>query len=204
MSNETGTLTDRGAATRARIVDAATTLVETQGLANTSLDAVLALSKTSKSQLYHYFTDREDLILAVVNRKVEMVLDVNEPLLRDLNSLAQLRRWRNALIVQSRDVDCAGGCPLGSLVGELGESPRARAAIAAGFARWGKFFVAGYARMRASGELRATAKPQELATATLAALQGGLLLAQVERTVRPLEAALDMALANIKRYAATT
>ena len=201
MSNESTTLTGRGAATRARIVDAATTLVETEGLANTSLDAVLALSQTSKSQLYHYFVDRDDLILAVVARMIETVLATNEPLLRDLASLAQLRRWRNALVAQSRDKDCAGGCPLGSLVGELGESPRARAAIAGGFASWREFFVAGYTRMRSNGELNAAAKPQELATATLAALQGGLLLSQVERTVRPLEMALNMALANVRQYA---
>ena len=134
-------------------------------------------------------------------RKIETVLSTNEPLLRELASFAQLRRWRNALVAQSREVDCAGGCPLGSLVGELGETPRARAAIAEGFSRWGEYFAAGYARMKAKGELRAAAKPQELATATLAAVQGGLLLSQVERSVRPLEAALDMALANIKRHA---
>lgn len=52
--------------------------------------------------------------------------------------------------------------------------------------------------MRDSGELLPAANPRQLALATLAALQGGLLLAQVERTVRPLEAALDMALANVR------
>ena len=200
MSIESKPLTDRGAATRARIVDAATSLVETQGLAGTSLDAVLTASRTSKSQLYHYFADRDDLILAVVARKIDAVLAVNEPLLRELGSMSQLRQWRDALVAQSRDVNCAGGCPLGSLVGELGESPGARAAIAQGFSSWRELFVAGYARMRASGELQGTAKPKELATATLAALQGGLLLSQVERTVRPLEAALDMALANVKHH----
>jgi AcrR family transcriptional regulator len=200
MNNESSVLTARGAATRARIVDAAATLVETRGLANTSLDAVLALSKASKSQLYHYFADRDDLILAVVARKIEMVLSVNEPLLADLGNLAQLRRWRDALVAQSREVDCAGGCPLGSLVGELGESPRARAAIAEGFSRWGAYFARGYARMKANGELHATAKPRELATATLAALQGGLLLSQVERTTKPLEASLDMAIANVRSH----
>lgn len=200
MNNESTILTARGAATRARMVDAAATLVETRGLANTSLDAVLVLSRASKSQLYHYFADRDDLILAVVARKIEMVLSVNEPLLADLGNLAQLRRWRDALVAQSREVDCAGGCPLGSLVGELGESPRARAAIAEGFSRWGAYFARGYARMKANGELRATAKPRELATATLAALQGGLLLSQVERTTKPLEAALDMAIANVRSH----
>jgi AcrR family transcriptional regulator len=194
MAIEKTQLTGRGAATRARIVNAAAHLIETQGLANTSLDAVLAESWASKSQLYHYFADREDLILAVVDRKIEMVLSIHEPLLRDMNSLAQLGRWRDALVASSRQVNCAGGCPLGSLVGELGESPKARAAIAKGFSSWEAFLVAGYARMRANGELRAAANPEQLAVATLAALQGGLLLAQVERSVRPIEAALDMAL----------
>jgi hypothetical protein len=33
-------------------------------------------------------------------------------------------------------------------------------------------------------------------------LQGGLLLSQVERSSKPLEAALDMAIANVRRHAA--
>lgn len=202
MNSESEGLTQRGAATRARIVDAATTLVETQGLANTSLDAVLALSKASKSQLYHYFADRDDLILAVVARKIEIVLRTNEPLLSELSSIAQLRRWRDALVAQAREVDGAGGCPLGSLVGELGESPRARAAIAQGFTAWREYFVRGYTRMKQTGQLRRSARPGDLATATLAALQGGLLLSQVERTSRPLEASLDMAIANVRSHAA--
>ncbi|WP_421762132.1 TetR/AcrR family transcriptional regulator [Devosia sp.] len=202
MAIEPTQLTGRGAATRARIVDAAAHLIETQGLANTSLDAVLAESHTSKSQLYHYFADREDLILAVVARKIDMVLNAHQPLLRDMNSLAHLVRWRDELVASSRQVDCAGGCPLGSLVGELGESPRARAAIAQGFSSWEAFLVAGYGRMRTSGQLRPSANPEQLAIATLAALQGGLLLAQVERTVRPLEAALDIAVAGVTALAA--
>lgn len=201
MNSESQALTQRGAATRARIVDAATTLVETRGLANTSLDAVLALSKASKSQLYHYFADRDDLILAVVARKIEIVLSTNEPLLSELSSIAQLRHWRDALVAQAREVDCAGGCPLGSLVGELGESPRARAAIAKGFTAWREYFVRGYTRMKQTGQLRPSARPRELATATLAALQGGLLLSQVERSSKPLEASLDMAIANIRSHA---
>jgi hypothetical protein len=45
--------------------------------------------------------------------------------------------------------------------------------------------------MHAAGRLRAEADPDALATATLAALQGGLLLTQLERDTRPLEVALD-------------
>ena len=51
--------TARGAATRARIVDAATDLIYTHGVERTSLDDVMAVSGVSKSQLYHYFADKE-------------------------------------------------------------------------------------------------------------------------------------------------
>src|SRR5262249_61640053 len=88
--------TARGAATRARIVDAATELVRVHGVANTTIDAVIEASKVSKSQVYHYFADKDDLVLAVIQRQAECVLGTHEGLLRNLNSLAGLRRWRHA------------------------------------------------------------------------------------------------------------
>src|SRR6266478_8580229 len=121
--------TARGAATRARIVEAATDLVRAHGVANTSLDAVLEVCHASKSQLYHYFADKDDLVLAVIQRQTECVLAAQEPLLRELKSLAGLRRWRNALVELSRQTNCAGGCPLGSLVSELAESAKPRALL---------------------------------------------------------------------------
>jgi hypothetical protein len=46
--------------------------------------------------------------------------------------------------------------------------------------------------MRDRGQLGPAADPGQLAAAMLAAVQGGLLLAQIERSVRPLAAALDV------------
>ena len=122
--------TARGAATRARIVDAATELVRAHGVANTTIDAVIEASKVSKSQIYHYFADKDDLVLAVIQRQAECVLGTHEELLRKLNSLAGLRRWRDAVVELTRQTNCAGGCPLGSLAAELSETPRTRAALA--------------------------------------------------------------------------
>jgi TetR/AcrR family transcriptional repressor of nem operon len=186
-------LTPRGAATRTRIVDAAAGLVRRNGAAGTSLEAVMLAAGVSKSQLYHYFADKEALITAVVERQTERVLGVNGPLLKDVNSIEGLRHWRDVLL----DGSAADGCPLGSLVGELAERPRQRAALAEGFARWQSYLRDGFARMRDRGELAPTAPLDDLAVACLAALQGGLLLAQAERSSRPLRLALDMAIAQV-------
>jgi hypothetical protein len=89
-----------------------------------------------------------------------------------------------------------GGCPLGSLGGQLAETdPQARALIAAGFERWATVITDGLRALQAAGHLPAGTSTDDLAVTLLAALQGGLLLAQVQRDTRPLETAVDTILA---------
>jgi AcrR family transcriptional regulator len=178
-------------------VNAAADLIRANGVANTSLDEVLEASKASKSQLYHYFADKDDLVLAVIQRQTECVLATHEPLLRKLNSIAGLRRWRDAVVDLTRKAHCAGGCPLGSLASELAESSRPRAALADGFARWESYFVAGFGEIQSRARNKSAVDLSELAEALLAALQGGLLLAQTMRSTRPLERSLDMAVDHV-------
>jgi TetR/AcrR family transcriptional regulator, transcriptional repressor for nem operon len=98
-----------------------------------------------------------------------------------------------------REGEC--GCPLGSLSSELTETDEpARTALAASFERWEAPIRDGLRRMRDRGELTEETDVDELALATLAALQGGLLLTQVKRSVSPLEAALNLAISEIGHH----
>src|SRR5262245_1529721 len=187
--------TARGAATRARIVAAAADLMRARGVASTSLDAVLEASDTSKSQLYHYFTDKDHLVLAVVHRQTERVLATHSPYLRRVTSIAGLRRWRDAIVEVTRQEHCAGGCPLGSCVSELAESDGSRAALAYGFAQWRDEFVVALEAI--ADTPRPRAELVELATILLTTLQGGLLLAQTTRSTQPLELGLDLAIDRV-------
>ena len=193
----TARLTPRGAATRARIVEAAADLVQVHGVAETSLDAVLAASATSKSQMYHYFADKDALVLAVIDRQAQRVLDAQGQTLHELDSIAGLRRWRDTMVELQAEVGCVGGCPVGSLAAELAELPAARARLEAAFTRWTGHLVDGFGAMQERGELGVGCNPSDLATAVMAALQGGLLLTQTSRTTRPLELALDMAIDHV-------
>jgi len=188
--------TARGAATRARIIAAAADLVRARGVASTSLDAVLEATDTSKSQLYHYFADKNDLVLAVIQRQTERVLATHSPYLRRVTSIAGLRRWRDAIVELTRQEHCAGGCPLGSLVSELAESEGTRAALADGFAQWRDEFVVALEAI-AGPTPRPRAELIELATLLLTTLQGGLLLAQTTRSTQPLELGLDLAIDRV-------
>jgi TetR/AcrR family transcriptional repressor of nem operon len=197
-----GPTTRRGIATRERILDAAADLMSSRGAAGTSLNDVRASTGTSKSQLYHYFQDKEDLVRAVIGRQTDRVLDAQRPELEALDSFAALARWRDRVVSLQRAAGCVGGCPVGSLASELADSNEAtREDLVSAFARWESYLVEGFSAMRERGRLRADTSPRELATAVIAALEGGLLLAQVNRSTRPLELALDMALAHLRSCA---
>lgn len=192
--------TARGAATRARIIEAAGDLVYRRGASATSLEDIMEASATSKSQLYHYFADKDALMRAVIELQTRRVMGVQAAHLDTVDSLAGLRRWRDALVTINKAARGVGGCPLGSLASELSDrSESARALLAHGFELWELQLRRGLGAMRDSGKLKPEANPTELATAVIAALQGGLLLAQTTRSSRPLELALDMAIGHIAR-----
>jgi TetR/AcrR family transcriptional regulator, transcriptional repressor for nem operon len=197
--SEPRSLTARGAATRSRIVEAAADLIYEHGVERTSLDDVMAVSGVSKSQLYHYFADKSALVLEVIAKQTERILDAQRPELAALDSLPSLKAWRNAFVRLNK---AAGGrgCPLGSLASELAnDSEPARKHLAASFATWRDRIEQGLTKMRERGELAASADPRELALALLTAVEGGLLLAKTTRSSRPLEIALDMAIDHVAR-----
>ena len=86
--------------------------------------------------------------------------------------------------------------------GKLAETDaHAQALIAAGFGQWLAAISDGLRRLHDAGHLPDDTEPDDLAVTLLAALQGGLLLAQVQRDTRPLETAVDTVfkLARISR-----
>jgi TetR/AcrR family transcriptional regulator, transcriptional repressor for nem operon len=120
----------------------------------------------------------------------------------DLGSPEGLRAWRDMVVAQVKDSQGKGGCPPGSLAGQLaGTDAQARALIAAGFGQWSAAIGDGLRNLHTAGHLPDGTGPDDLAVTLLATLQGGLLLAQVQHDTRPLETAVDtlLDLARISR-----
>jgi TetR/AcrR family transcriptional regulator, transcriptional repressor for nem operon len=186
-------LTAKGARTRARIVEEAAALIHERGVLGATLEDVRAAAGVSGSQMTHYFADKNELVLAVIDYQADAIVNRQRHALGSGNGV---EAWRNMVITAARRTQAKGGCQLGSLVGQLAESdPEARALIAAGFDQWAAAIGDGLRSLHADGKLPSEIDPDDLATTLLATLQGGLLLAQAQRSTRPFETAVNTLLA---------
>ena len=169
-------------------------------MAETTLEDIRAAAGVSGSQVYHYFADKQALVRAVIDHQAEAVLDTQGTHLDHLDTVAGLRAWRDLLVGHQRTLQCRGRLPPrhpGRGTGRNrrccadGRGPRVRPLGSEDPRR-----AAGHARPRGPSRSRWTRTTWPLAT--LAALQGGLLLAQVQRDPRPLEVALDAMIDRIQ------
>jgi TetR/AcrR family transcriptional repressor of nem operon len=193
--------TQRGKISRQRILDKAVQLVSERGVRGTSLVDILSGVGASKSQFYHYFSSKDDLVQAVIGMTTKLVLDGQQPAISHLDSWENLDRWAELLVDLQRLGHFRGGCPIGSLASELADvSEPARLCLVQSFDEWEHWLVDGFTRMKDAGLLRQDASPGLLAVAVLASLQGGLLLTQTRKDALPLQMAFKSALTYARTF----
>lgn len=195
-------LTTRGAKTRARIIETAADLMHVRGVGGTTLDDVVLASKISKSQLYRHFVDKQALVRAVVEYVGERTIAGERERLSNVKTFTALRRWRDAIVERNALHDGKYGCPLGSLASEVSDQDAvARATLEALFMAWRELFEDLLRRFQDDGLISRETDAADLAIGFVAAVQGGYLLAQTSRDVRPMATAIDMSIDHLRLLA---
>lgn len=191
-------LTPKGRATRQRIIDGAAAEIKERGVAVATLDDIRSRTRTSKSQLFHYFPDgKEQLLLAVAQHEAQKVLEDQQPHLGSLTSWAAWQRWRDVVVDRYRRQ--GQQCPLATLTSQLGRSTPGAAAVTAELIRaWHQEIAAGVRHMQASGRISAGVDADRAAAALLAGVQGGVGMLLATGDLGYLEAALDVGIESLR------
>jgi len=168
-----------------------------QGVAATSIDQVLARSGTGKSQLYHYFTSKDDLVRAVVARQIERVLG-SQPRLFQIQTWNDLVAWAQGLLAIHEGSEGPLPCPLGTLAAEIHRDQALRSAVAQAFQQWIEPLEAAFATLKDNGEIPADSQPRALALRTMVVLQGGMLMATTLGDSAVLAQSIDELLSAIR------
>ena len=167
----------KGQATRDRLIAAADDLIYRRGFAGASFEEIVAASGMNRGNIYYYFKSKDEILAAVVDRRLADVRATFSSWNREIAEPAtRLRRFIDYILGRGSDL-VESGCPVGTLSAELGKAPAARRP----FAR--KLFDA-YVRwltdqMRSIGWPRAEARARALDL--LARCQGAALLVHVYR-----------------------
>lgn len=186
--------TERGRASRQRILDAACDLFFRHGVAATGLGEVVTTSGAGKGQIYHYFKDKPDLVLAVIATQAERTLHEQRGVFDAMADADDLRDWA----ARAAAVHDGGGlvrCPLGALVVELTDGHHAqRDALRSAFDQWRDSLAAALGRLQRNGHVRTDRSPEDLAEVLLCAYEGGVVMSEARGSTRSLRLALDAAL----------
>ena len=90
-------------------------------------------------------------------------------------------------------------CPLGALMTEIDRrTPAAREVTRQLFVQWQRKVETGIEQMQASGQVSRDIDANHAASALIAAIQGGVAILMSTGSSRPLEAALDFCLDNLR------
>ena len=197
-------LTQKGQATRARILEHAAALIYANGVHATNNEQLRRAAGVSGSQLNHYFPTKESLVLAVIEWQADRVLGLlREERFASFDSIEGFRRWADFYVGYERSY--REGCSLGSLASEIIKTDLdVHDELANAFDQWRNIFCNGIEEMQRSGRITGQADAGQLANLVLAAFQGGMLLAQVSRDLAPLRDALEAAIDHLETFATSS
>lgn len=195
-------LTERGRRTRDRILGAAVDLFSEQGFGDTSVSDVLDASGTGKSQFYHYFESKADLIREVLRFQRLESLPNRNPDHGHLDTWARLRSWFDRLLEMTEASGCGGLDLIGSFPTDLAGDASLRREIVRTTHLRRRLLHRGLRRMKNRGELTAEADPERMASFAAAAIEGGLHLSSTDESTDALSVALDETWNWLRRHAA--
>jgi len=174
---------------RLNIVAAAAKLFRAQGYAATGLAEILDLSEAPKGSLYHYFPGgKEDVGATAVRAAGKTAARTLEGLAADGRGAAELvLAFADMLGGWLEKTEYREGCPVATVLLEMApQSDKIAQAGRGAFALWTEV-IAGRLAAQGVAETRA----MRLAMFAVASIEGGLVLARVERDLGPLRAAAE-------------
>jgi TetR/AcrR family transcriptional repressor of nem operon len=189
------TKSQKGAATRDQILNAATRLIHVQGYQSTSLDDVLRESGVGKGNFYYYFKSKEELGYAIIDRITRAFVErALAPAFADTEAdpVAQIHAFLERAVETQRQRNCVGGCAMGNLACELSDVHEGfRQRLAALFDAYRSHLAEAIRRGQRSGRLRADTDASRVARFLVAGLEGAILLGKVTRDITVMEGCVE-------------
>jgi len=169
------------------MIRSAAVLFRERGVHGTSLSDVVAHSSAPRGSIYHWFPGGKAQLAAEATRySGEFIAGGIAAALEEDDPVAAVRAFASLWRAVLRDSDFSAGCPIASATLEGDRAPAARDVAGAAFARWQELLADAFRRRGAT-----PARARSLATLTVAAVEGAIVLSRAQRSSAPLERVAD-------------
>jgi TetR/AcrR family transcriptional repressor of nem operon len=182
---------------REKLLDQGVALLMEQGYHGTGLQELVRSVGVPKGSFYNYFPSKEAFSAEVVKHYIEpFIRQLDGHLQRpEVNAETALKAYFNELIEETERRDFKGGCLLGNLIGEIGDtSDLCQLSLREAVRRYRDKLEEGLARAQREGSFRKDLDAKDMADFLVNVWQGALLRMKIERSVRPLAQFCEMLL----------
>ncbi len=178
--------------TRERLIDQMARLVQTKGFNSTSINDVIQAVGIKKGTLYYYFSGKEELGLAVLERDREDFLKFIDTYLSESDPLKSLEQFFKAAFKKHKDTGFVGGCLWGNTALEMSDTnPVYRKVVETFFAEWITKVESVIRCGQQTGQFRTDRSSGELANLVVAGIEGGVMMSRITKKDYPFKSCLD-------------
>ncbi|MGZ8164120.1 MAG: TetR family transcriptional regulator C-terminal domain-containing protein [Methylobacter sp.] len=177
-------------ANRENLLTQGVTLLMQQGYHGTGLKEILDAVQIPKGSFYNYFGSKENFGAEVIQHYINPFIHQLTRYLQnsDTDALTALQHYFNDLIIEFEKADFKGGCLLGNLMGELGNSSDlCQKSLQSALHRYRDLIKSGLAKAQQEGTIRADKSAEDMADLLVNAWQGALLRMKIEKSSVPLK-----------------
>lgn len=175
---------------RDNLLNQGVTLLMKQGYHGTGLQEILDAVNVPKGSFYNYFGSKEDFGAEVIQHYVDPFITQLATYLKqsDTDALGAIQRYFNELITELERSGFKGGCLLGNLMGEIGDtSDVCQRSLQTAVTRYRNLLQSGLAKAQQQGTVRSDKSAEEMADLLLNAWQGALLRMKIEKSAAPVK-----------------
>lgn len=174
-----------------KLLDQGVSLLLEKGYHATGLKEILDTVQIPKGSFYTYFNSKEQFAAEAISHYIEpfimrLSVHLHNP---QLDGLAALKLYYSELIDEVAQSGFKGGCLLGNLMGEIGDtSPLCQKALLDAVERYSDLQKQALERGQQQGQVRLDRSAKTMADLMLNGWQGALLRMKVDQSVQPLKA----------------
>jgi TetR/AcrR family transcriptional repressor of nem operon len=165
-------------------------LLMRQGYHGTGLKEILDAVQIPKGSFYNYFGSKENFAAEVISHYINPFIDQLNGHLQnpDHDALGALQHYFNELITELEKSEFKGGCLLGNLMGEIGDtSELCQTSLQLAVRRYRDLLQAGLLRAQQEGTVRSDKSAEDMADLLVNLWQGALLRMKIEQSSTPLK-----------------